>query len=93
MSNSEPLLGIVPRGTFTTPFTVLIGIWLFYLLSLAVNRLYLSPIAKFPGPKAAALSRWYEFYYEVILKGQYSSRIDEMHRQYGALLPQPWAVH
>ena len=42
-----------------------------YLIGLAVYRLYFSPIAKFPGPKLAALTRWYEFYYEVVLRGQF----------------------
>ena len=54
-----------------------------YVISLAVYRLYLSPIAKFPGPKLAALSRWYEFYYEVILRGQFTFHIIELHEKYG----------
>ncbi|OAL26401.1 hypothetical protein AYO22_04319 [Fonsecaea multimorphosa] len=74
------------QGSLTIPLAILATTWLLYLVSLAVNRLYLSPLAKFPGPKGAALSRWYEFYYEVVLKGQYSQRIDEMHRQYGPVV-------
>jgi hypothetical protein len=54
-----------------------------YLAGLAVYRLYLSPIAKFPGPKLAALSRWYEFYYDVVLRGQFSNHITELHKIYG----------
>ena len=56
---------------------------LLYLFWLAFNRLYLSPIAKFPGPKLAALSRWYEFYYEVVLRGQFTFHISKLHKQYG----------
>jgi hypothetical protein len=58
-------------------------VWLLYLIGLAIYRLYLSPLAKFPGPKLAALSKWYEFYYEVVLKGQFTFRIQEMHKKYG----------
>lgn len=54
-----------------------------YLASLAVYRLYFSPIAQFPGPKWAALSRWYEFYYEVVLRGQFTFHIAELHKKYG----------
>lgn len=54
-----------------------------YTLYGAIFRLYLSPIAKFPGPKLAALSFWYEFYYDVILGGQYVYEIERMHKKYG----------
>jgi hypothetical protein len=50
---------------------------------LAVYRLYFHPLAGFPGPKIAAASRWYEFYYDVIKRGQYVYKIEEMHQKYG----------
>lgn len=59
------------------------AIWLVYLIGLAIYRLYISPIAKFPGPKLAALTLWYEFYYEVTLKGQFSFHIQDLHKKYG----------
>lgn len=54
-----------------------------YLVGLGFYRLYLSPIAKFPGPKLAALTLWYEFYHDVVRGGQYVFKIDELHEQYG----------
>lgn len=57
--------------------------WLLYIVGLAVSRLYLSPLAKFPGPKLAAFTKWYEFYYEVVLRGQYQFLINDMHKKYG----------
>lgn len=65
-----------------------------YLAGLGVYRLYFSPIAKFPGPKLAALTLWYEFYHDVVRGGQYVFKIDELHEQYGmvaASLPKPIA--
>ncbi len=63
---------------------------LVYLAGLAVYRLFLSPIAKFPGPRLAALSRWYEFYYDCVLPGQYTFHIQKLHKQYGKYeVPRP----
>jgi hypothetical protein len=54
-----------------------------YITAVATYRLFLSPIAQFPGPTLAALSRWYEFYYEVVLRGQFTFHIAELHKKYG----------
>ena len=47
--------------------------FLAYIICLGVYRLYFHPLAEFPGPKLAGLTRWYEFYYEIVQKGQYVS--------------------
>lgn len=54
-----------------------------YLLVTIVYRLFLSPVARFPGPTLAALTFWYEFYYDVICAGRYTWKIQELHQQYG----------
>ena len=59
--------------------------FLVYVLGLAVYRLCLSPIAGFPGPKLAALTLWYEFYYDVVCGGRYWVKIIELHDRYGKL--------
>lgn len=46
-------------------------------------RLFLHPLAGFPGPKLAAISRWYEGYYDLVLGGQYTLKIRELHGYYG----------
>ncbi|KAB8267314.1 cytochrome P450 [Aspergillus minisclerotigenes] len=66
----------------------------FYAPWLALQRLWLSPIAHFPGPKLVALTMWYEFYYDSFLEGQYTFRIAEMHRKYGPIVRiSPYELH
>lgn len=56
---------------------------LVYTVYGAIYRLFLSPLAKVPGPRLAALTEWYEFYYEVIKRGRYTWKIAELHEEYG----------
>lgn len=58
-----------------------------YSLFLVLYRLFLSPLAKFPGPKLAAATLWYEYYYDVTLRGRYTWKIAELHAQYGTCRP------
>jgi hypothetical protein len=74
--------------------TILFGIWLVYAIVVAVQRLWFSPIAHLPGPKLAALTQCYEFYYDIVLGGQYTFKIIELHRKYGPVIRiSPWEVH
>ena len=52
---------------------------------LVAYRLYLSPLAQIPGPKIAAVSGLYEFYYDCVLGGKYFFEIERMHNVYGML--------
>jgi hypothetical protein len=58
-----------------------------YYVTLIFYRLYLHPLANFPGPKIAAVTRYYEGFYDVVLDGQYTQRIIKMHQQYGKAFP------
>ena len=54
-----------------------------YIFALSIYRLYFCPVAKFPGPRLAALTFWYEFYYDVVKRGRYTWKIRELHKTYG----------
>lgn len=56
---------------------------LLYFIVLAVYRLYLSPIAYFPGSKFTAISGWYETYLDVFKGGQFTFQIQKWHEKYG----------
>ena len=53
------------------------------LIIYVVARLYFHPLSKFKGPKIAALTRWYEFYHDVIRDGTYVKYYPELHQKYG----------
>jgi len=54
-----------------------------YAGGLVIYRLFLSPISHIPGPKMAAATLWYEFYYNVVKEGTYFLKVQELHKQYG----------
>lgn len=63
----------------------LITLLILYALALVVYRLYLSPLASFPGPKLAACTQWYEAYYDLFANGGgvFPFRIKQMHEECG----------
>lgn len=68
-----------------TYIAILVLCALLPLATLAVHRLYLSPLAKFPGPKLAALTAAYEGYFDCLKGGggRYYVEINRMHDKYG----------
>lgn len=54
---SPAAMSIMSFSTVATMMAIA-AILLFYVVSTAVYRLFLSPIAKFPGPRLAALTFW-----------------------------------
>jgi cytochrome P450 len=57
-----------------------------YVLTTALYRLYFHPLAKFPGPKTAAVTRLHEFYHQIFRPGRYHQILDAMHDQYGPIV-------
>ncbi|CAG8962285.1 hypothetical protein HYFRA_00005340 [Hymenoscyphus fraxineus] len=59
-----------------------------YLTGLAIYRLYFHPLAKFPGPRLAALTQWVETYHELFNKegGQFYFVYTDWHKKYGPII-------
>lgn len=57
--------------------------YILYLIGTIIYNIHLSPIAGFPGPKIAAATSWYEFYFDTCLSGKYIFEIEKMHKKYG----------
>lgn len=53
-----------------------------------VYRLTLHPLAKFPGPRLAAATHWYEAYYELLHHGgaQFAPKVRQLHALYGPIV-------
>lgn len=77
----------MPVLTTNELLTLGFGLAVLYTASLTVYRLYLSPLAKFPGPRLAAATLWYEYYHDVVRRGRYTWKIAELHAQYGMRRP------
>ena len=81
------LLEILSIGAFH-PWTSLFLAFTVYILLLYAYRLFLHPLASFPGPYLAALTNLYEFYYDFCSPpgGQYMFVIRDMHAKYGPII-------
>ncbi|KAH8887942.1 trichodiene oxygenase [Thozetella sp. PMI_491] len=61
--------------------------WVFYNVTIAIyNVSALHPLYRFPGPRLAAMSWIYEFYFDVVHKGTYSKEIKRLHSIYGPII-------
>ena len=65
-----------------------------YITFLALSRLYLSPLAGIPGPKLAALTRWYEIYCDIVKGGggQFVFEYQRWHEEYGKRPRFPYGI-
>lgn len=55
--------------------------------ALIIYRLYFHPLSRFPGPKLAAATSWYELYHDWVRSGQLVYKIRQMHEIHGACFP------
>ncbi|GIC87843.1 cytochrome P450 [Aspergillus udagawae] len=53
-----------------------------YIGAIVLYRLFLSPLAKFPGPRLAAATGLYEAYFQLVKGGVFTWKIDRLHREY-----------
>lgn len=60
-----------------------LGATVAFLVTRMIYRVYFHPLSKFPGPKLAAASSAYVFYYNVIKQGSFIWEVERMHNVYG----------
>ncbi|CAG8919094.1 unnamed protein product [Penicillium salamii] len=71
----------------------MVGVWLLALYGLplyiaikSIYRLYFHPLRKIPGPKLAAITGAYEFYFNVIKRGMFIWEMERLHEIYGPII-------
>lgn len=66
-------------------FILGIGSWIVYHAIKSIYRLYFHPLSKIPGPKLAAITSGYEFYFNVIKRGMFIWEMERLHDIYGEI--------
>jgi hypothetical protein len=72
--------------SITEAIGIFVSVYLGYGALLALYRIYLHPLSKYPGPKLAVATKWYGFYFEVIKRGRFAWEIKRMHEIYGPVV-------
>lgn len=49
----------------------------------AISIFYRSPIARYPGPKAAALSRYWQAFVKLVRGRSFVLELEELHKKHG----------
>ena len=74
------------QAPVTDSILIAAGALAVYVIYAAVFRLYFSPLAKIPGPKFAALTKWFEIYYDLIDGPRFPWVVEELHQRYGPIV-------
>jgi len=76
--------GTLSQTSASTILSLIAAISIAGLVGLVIERLFLSPLAKIPGPKLAALTQWWMIYHE--FNGDRTVTIHKLHRKYGPVV-------
>ncbi|KAF2137173.1 uncharacterized protein K452DRAFT_291838 [Aplosporella prunicola CBS 121167] len=68
------------------PLVTIGSVLCLWTLVLVTYRVFFHPLSKFPGPRLAAATYWYETYHDVWHKGDYTSQIGRLHEKYGPII-------
>ncbi|OOG00947.1 hypothetical protein ASPCADRAFT_125952 [Aspergillus carbonarius ITEM 5010] len=62
--------------------------FIFHQLCVVIYRLYFHPLARYPGPRLAAVTFWWECYQDIFAGqgGEFTNQLEEMHDAYGSIV-------
>ncbi|KAJ4983198.1 cytochrome P450 [Stagonosporopsis vannaccii] len=82
----EKMLEVISKYSPQDLVVATLILFFLYVIGNAIYQLYFSPLSKFPGPKIAAVTLWYEIYYDVFKWGRYWVEVRKMHEKYGPIV-------
>jgi hypothetical protein len=83
MASSSTMDSLTAMMTLST-FLRFLGLWVLYHVARALYNISpMHPLSHIPGPKVAAMTLLYEFWYDMVLGGTYTQVIKKMHETYG----------
>jgi hypothetical protein len=83
MTSASTIDGLAGMLTLSTLLRFL-GLWIAYHVVRALYNISpMHPLSHIPGPKLAAMTLLYEFWYDMVLGGTYTQVIKRMHETYG----------
>lgn len=84
----------LPTAQLAAAWPLILGLCAASICLKSLYRLFFHPLSRVPGPKLAAISHAYEFYYDVVRNGMYIWEIEKMHEKYGPVVRiNPREVH
>ncbi|KAJ9195905.1 hypothetical protein DTO021D3_3521 [Paecilomyces variotii] len=72
--------------TLVSRAAVAVGCYICYVAVILIYRFFFHPLAHIPGPKLAKATYLYEYYYDLYLVGQYTFKLQELHKKYGPII-------
>lgn len=82
--SEDTAIGGLPATLTLANIARLLGLWLTYRFVLCLYNISpFHPLYRFPGPRLAAMTFFYEAWYDFFLMGRYAHEIRRMHEKYG----------
>jgi len=83
-------LTIARNITFREIVLAIVAVYTISIVVQGIRRVWFHPLSKYPGPRLAALTLWWQCYYDVFLNGggQLLAQLKPLHEKYGM-----WSVY